>query len=143
MVAIANNRKTLVNRARFPGQVNRLHPGTVREPLGWAGSALPGSGRRGLPGVPVPLDYDQDLLGIGHAAEHHDRAPPAGQQRLGGDQHQGPRRTLAKRGGGVLDKGHGAALKGGVDGARSDDVNRWVGGLAQGSACPPARSMGC
>jgi hypothetical protein len=80
-----------------------------------ASSALPGSGRRGPPGVPVPLDCDQDLLGIGYAAEHHHRAAPAGQQRSGSDQQQGPGRTLAKRGGGVVNEGDGAATEGGLD----------------------------
>jgi hypothetical protein len=61
-------------------------PSTAGEPPAWASSALPGSGRRGVPGVPIPLHRDQNLLGIGDAAEHHDRAPPAGQQRLGRDQ---------------------------------------------------------
>jgi hypothetical protein len=40
--------------------------------------------------VAVPLDGDEDLLWVGDAAEHHDRAALAAQQRPSGYQQQRP-----------------------------------------------------
>ena len=79
--------------------------------------------------MPVPLHGNQDLLGIGHTTEHHDRTPLAAQQRPRGHQQHRPRCPFPEPTGRILDEVDRATTQGGSNGGSlggGEPLGRWL-----------------
>jgi hypothetical protein len=60
----------------------------------------------------VPMHLDQDLLGMGHAADHHHRTALLAEQWLGGHKHERSSIARSERRRRIVNEGHPSALEG-------------------------------